>query len=130
VLAITAGGMRVLLAGDIEANAERDLLASAREALRADVLLVPHHGSRTSSTTEWVAAVAPRYAIVAAGYRNRFGHPKEDVLDRYLARGAMVLRTDHDGALVLRFAEGREISVSRTREVRRRWWTNRPGDVP
>jgi competence protein ComEC len=128
VVAITAGGMRVLLTGDIEADAEGDLLASARDALPADVLLVPHHGSRTSSTQEWIAAVAPQYAVVAAGYRNRFGHPKEDVLARYLARGTTVLRTDHDGALVFRLEDGR-IRVSRTREARRRWWTNQPGEV-
>jgi competence protein ComEC len=128
VLAITAGGLRVLLTGDIEADAERELLASAREALPADAMLVPHHGSRTSSTQDWIAAVAPKYAVVAAGYRNRFGHPKEDVLERYLARGTTVLRTDHDGAIVFRL-EAAQIRVSRTRDARRRWWTDQPGEA-
>lgn len=127
VLAVSAGGMRVLLAGDIEAGAERELLAARGKDLHADVLLVPHHGSRTSSTEAWVAAVAPRYAVVAAGYRNRFGHPKEEVLERYSAHNTRVLRTDYDGALVFRIEEGR-ISVLRMREARRRWWTNRPAE--
>jgi competence protein ComEC len=128
VLAVTAGSTRVLVAGDIEADAERALLAQGTDALAADVLLVPHHGSRTSSTDAWVAAVAPRYAVVAAGYRNRFGHPKEEVLERYLARGTTVLRTDHDGAVVFRLEDGR-ITVSRMREAGRRWWMNQPGDA-
>lgn len=128
VLAVSAGGVRVLLAGDIEADAERELLAVAPAALKADVLLVPHHGSRTSSTVDWIAAVAPAYALVAAGYRNRFGHPKDDVLARYLAAGSTVLRTDHDGALVLRIEAG-QVNVERARDVRRRWWTHQPGEV-
>jgi competence protein ComEC len=128
VLAVTAAGTRVLITGDIEADAERELLSRSADALAAEVLLVPHHGSRTSSTDAWVAAVAPQYAVVAAGYRNRFGHPKEDVLERYLARGSTVLRTDHDGALVFRLEDGR-LTVSRTRESRRRWWMNQPGDT-
>jgi competence protein ComEC len=63
------------------------------------VLLVPHHGSRTSSSAEFIAAVAPRWSVVPAGYRNRFGHPARDVLERYAAAGVRVLRTDRDGAV-------------------------------
>ena len=60
-------------------------------ALRADVLVVPHHGSRTSSTPAFIAAVAPRIAIIAAGYRNRFGHPRAEIVARYVhARRAAV----------------------------------------
>ena len=67
--------------------------------MKADVLLVPHHGSRTSSSEAFIAAVAPRWAIVPAGYRNRFGHPAREVLARYEGAGVRVLRTDLDGAV-------------------------------
>ena len=84
----------MLLTGDIERAAELFLLES--KISRSDVLLVPHHGSRTSSSEEFIAAVAPRWAIVPAGYRNRFGHPRPDVVARY---GAIpVWRTDQHGA--------------------------------
>jgi len=86
----------MLLTGDVERAAEAVL---ARNGARADVLLVPHHGSRTSSSAEFIAAVAPRWSVVPAGYRNRFGHPARDVLERYAAAGVRVLRTDRDGAV-------------------------------
>ena len=96
VLRVAAGGASMLLTGDIERAAEAAL---ARNGAQADVLLVPHHGSRTSSSTEFIAAVAPRWAVVPAGYRNRFGHPARDVLERYAAAGVRLLRTDRDGAV-------------------------------
>ena len=70
----------VLLSGDIEARSEQEQLQRAPQGLRADVLVVPHHSSRTSSTEEFVAAVAPRWAVFPTGYRNRFGHPNEAVV--------------------------------------------------
>jgi competence protein ComEC len=96
VLRVAAGGAAMLLTGDIERAAEAVLV---RENLKADVLLVPHHGSRTSSSDGFIAAVAPRWAVVPAGYRNRFGHPARDVLERYAAAGVHVLQTDRDGAV-------------------------------
>jgi competence protein ComEC len=104
------------------------LLARAPAALRADIVLVPHHGSRTSSTPAFVSAMAPRFAVVPAGYRNRFGHPKLDVLDRYVAAGATILRTDRDGAVSFRLGpEG--VAVARHRDAARRYWSDWvPGD--
>lgn len=104
VLRVSAGGRTALLTGDIEAAQERALLSRAAP-LRAQVLLAPHHGSTTSSTEAFVRAVAPREVLVAAGYRNRFGHPRAPVLDRYAAVGATVWRTDRDGALRVRLGE-------------------------
>ena len=92
-----ASGVAALLTGDIEASQELTLVASA-SPLRADWLLVPHHGSRTSSTAPFIAAVAPRIAVVQAGYRNRFGHPVGDVTDRYTAAGARLVENIHCGA--------------------------------
>ncbi|MGE5087916.1 MAG: DNA internalization-related competence protein ComEC/Rec2, partial [Candidatus Levyibacteriota bacterium] len=88
VLRVISGAGSVLLTGDIEAVSESELLARDAAALRAEVLVIPHHGSRTSSTSAFVAAVSPRVAIVAAGYRNRFAHPRRDILARYAAAGA------------------------------------------
>ncbi|HEY6132586.1 MAG TPA: DNA internalization-related competence protein ComEC/Rec2, partial [Rubrivivax sp.] len=102
LLVSAANGQRALLAGDIEADQETALVARAGGALRADMLLVPHHGSRTSSTAAFIDAVAPRWAVVQAGYRSRFGHPAPDVVARYTARGAEVLRSDRCGAWVWR----------------------------
>ena len=84
VLRVEAGGASMLLTGDIERAAEFALLEGNP---KSDVLLVPHHGSRTSSSDEFIAAVAPRWAVVPAGYRNRFGHPAREVLARYAKAG-------------------------------------------
>lgn len=88
----------VLLTGDIEAAQEAALVARSAAALKSDVLLVPHHGSRTSSTAAFLDAVAPQVAVVQAGYRSRYGHPAPDVLARYAARGIRVERSDRCGA--------------------------------
>ena len=93
-----ADGRRLLLTGDIEAAQEEELLARAGARLRSEVLVVPHHGSRTSSTPAFVEAVAPRVAVVQAGYRNRFGHPVPEVVGRYEARGVTLVRSDRCGA--------------------------------
>jgi competence protein ComEC len=118
VLRIDTGGGSMLLTGDIERAAEASLAVSVE---RTDVLLVPHHGSRTSSSDEFIAAVAPRWAVVPAGYRNRFGHPAREVLERYAKAGALVLRTDRDGAVSIRL--GRDtVEVTGERALRPRYW--------
>jgi competence protein ComEC len=90
-----------LLTGDIEFAQEMALLQRAGAALRSDVLQVPHHGSRTSSGTAFIGAVAPGVALVQAGYRSRFGHPAPEVVLRYEAQGAVVVRSDRCGAWTL-----------------------------
>lgn len=125
VLKVTARGGAMLLTGDIEREAEEALLARDAAALRADVLLAPHHGSRTSSSAGFIAAVAPRVAVVPAGYRNRFGHPAADVLARYADAGVALRRTDLEGAVTARFLEkGPEIESERRR--RARYWHDAP----
>ena len=128
VLRIEAGDRRLLLTSDIEARDEAALLQRAPGKLAADVLLVPHHGSRTSSTPEFIAAVGARHALIPVGYRNRFGHPKADVVERHEASGAQLWRTDRDGALRVLMAGG-ELTVSAWRDERRRYWqVSRPVD--
>lgn len=98
VLRIEGGGGSVLLTGDIEAAAERRLLAADR-ALASDVMLVPHHGSATSSTPALLEAIAPDYALVSAGHANRWGFPKPEVRARYAAAGIRLLDTAASGAI-------------------------------
>jgi len=126
VLRIEAGGRVALLTGDIEARSEAVLLRTAGDRLRADVLVVPHHGSRTSSTPAFIAAVDPRIAVVTAGYRNRFNHPRPDIVERYVRRGTDVPRTDRDGAISLVLGAGAPPRAQGERDVRRRYWLDAP----
>lgn len=95
---------------------------SYRDALRAQVLIAPHHGSKTSSIPEFVSAVDPRIVIYPVGYRNRFGHLHVDVEERYLRQGSNVYRTDRDGALTLHFGASDAIKVTPHRATYRRYW--------
>jgi competence protein ComEC len=130
VLRIGNGQQSALLAGDIEAAQEAQLLA--RQAgtpggLRADVLLVPHHGSKTSSTAAFLDAVQPQWALVQAGYRNRFGHPALPVIGRYRERGIAVMDSARCGAARWSSAEPGQMRCER--EVARRYW-HHPGPGP
>ena len=116
-------GRAVLLAGDIEAAQEAALVRRVGERLRSDGLLVPHHGSRTSSSALFLDAVAPRVAWVQAGYRNRFGHPADEVLQRYAERGVEVVRSDRCGAWHERAVEDATPTCERDRA--RRYWHRR-----
>lgn len=98
VLRIDNGRQAALLTGDIEQAQEASLIARAAP-LRATVLLVPHHGSKTSSSEAFLDAVQPRFALVQSGYRNRFGHPAAPVVQRYVQRGIVVLDSPHCGAM-------------------------------
>jgi competence protein ComEC len=121
VLKITTPHGSVLLPADIERKTEYELLKHHSAALGSTVLLAPHHGSGTSSTEEFVRQVDPRLVIFSVGYRNRFGHPEAEVVERYRTQGSMLLRSDTDGAVLLRFA-GSGITVETSRVLRRRYW--------
>ena len=90
------------------------------------MLLVPHHGSRTSSTPAFIAAVAPAIAVYTPGYRNRFGHPRPDIVARYDRAGIRSYRTDLDGALTFTFAPGFSLAPRAEREHDRRYWYDTP----
>lgn len=102
VLRVQYGARSVLLTGDAEGGLEEWLLSSARAALDVDVLKVAHHGSNTSTGTDFLEAVSPRVALVSVGRDNSYGHPDPDVMRRLLDAGATVLRTDQLGSVVLR----------------------------
>jgi competence protein ComEC len=110
VLRITYGARALLLVGDTEHEEEAGLLAAQGDRLRADVLKVGHHGSRTSSTPAFLRAVQPAEAVISAGCRNRFGHPHPLTLASLAAQGVRVWRTDHDGAVTVT-TDGRALEV-------------------
>lgn len=129
VLRIQAGAHAALLAGDIEARQERLLLARSPEKLRADVLLAPHHGSGTSSTPAFLDAVRPSLALFQLGYRNRYRHPKTEVVARYQARGVHVLRSDQAGAVRVSL-DGSGVTAVRQCEKPRYWSSRRCAAAP
>lgn len=92
---------RVLLTGDIDTTVEHDLVGRFGEQLRADILKVPHHGSKYSSSAEFIAVVQPRAATISLSARNTYGHPSPEALERYAAAGAHVFRTDKEGSVRL-----------------------------
>lgn len=121
VLRISIGSQHVLLVGDIEKNTEARLLNQHRRELPANLLVVPHHGSKSSSSDEFVAAVLPEYAVFTVGYRNKFGHPKAEIVERYRDSGAELFRSDEDGAILVNMnAQG--LSLERYRQAHRRYW--------
>ena len=122
VLLIEIGNQRVLLTGDIEKAAESDLIRGS-SLPTVDVVVVPHHGSRTSSSAAFVAALKPAIAIVSAGFGNRWGFPKEDVVSRWRAAGAEVLATAESGAISMRLCgHSGLVTLTRQRDSQRRIW--------
>ena len=132
VLRVTSRFGKLLLPGDIERAAEDGLLEAMTEQLSADVLLVPHHGSKTSSSKAFVAAVNPHVAIFTVGYRNRFGHPKQEILQRYEEAGSRIYRSDRDGAILLDFSQNSTagIAVTNWRLQAQRYWHDRGNPLP
>ncbi len=126
VLRISNDRGTILLTGDVELAAERYLLASAKQKLRADLLVVPHHGSKTSSSKEFIAAVAPRLALFPVGYRNRFGLPRQEIVDRYTETGAVLMFSGYDGAIELVLGEDGLSDPRRFRIENRYYWNHIP----
>ena len=122
VLRISNGERSALLVGDIEQPQEARLVA-AKAPLKADVLLVPHHGSKTSSSAAFLEAVRPSFALVQAGYRNRFGHPAAPVLERYRQRHITVIDSPHCGAMQWTSADPAHATCHRANAMR--YWHHR-----
>ena len=123
VLRISSPYGSVLLPGDIEKYSESRLLQSA-ESLRSDVVIAPHHGSRTSSTPGFVRAVAPELTVFSVGYLNRFGHPHPVVNARYRQAGSRTIRTDFSGAVLIS-VNATGITAENWRDTHRRYWSGR-----
>lgn len=127
VLRISTGLHSVLLAADIGQETEQLLLNAHADKLPATLLVVPHHGSKTSSTPAFVRAVHPRYAVFTVGYRNRFHHPHPDIYARYRDAGSELLRSDENGAIMAE-ANGTTFTVTRYRQSHARYWQRRSDD--
>jgi len=126
VVRISTAAHSMLLAADVEARSEAEMLAGDRGALASDVLLVPHHGSKTSSTEPFIDAVAPRSALFSVGYRNRFRHPSPMVVARYVARAVELHRTDDEGALRVVLPAGKDAAPAiHGQEETCRYWSVR-----
>ena len=121
VVRISARDLTLLLPGDIEKRAERSLVQRHGAGLQSDVIVAPHHGSKTSSTREFIRAVSPDIAIIPAGYRNRFNLPNQDIISRYRKHGARLLNTAESGAIRVSATEA-GIQVMTHREKQRRFW--------
>ncbi|MEQ1515584.1 MAG: DNA internalization-related competence protein ComEC/Rec2 [Usitatibacteraceae bacterium] len=134
-LKITAPGGTILMTADIEKLSEAQLLERFKDepaVLKSDVLVVPHHGSRTSSTDAFIDAVAPSIALVPVGYKSRFRHPNGAVMARYSARRIPAYRTDLLGAITLKFTpetKGKP-AVSTFRQEMQRYWIDQPDNAP
>jgi competence protein ComEC len=124
VLKITAHGRSMLLPADTERDVEARQVRTQAAALRSEVLVAPHHGSQTSSTAPWIAAVGASTVIFPVGYRNRFRHPAQEVVERYRQSGAQLLRTDQAGAVTVRI-DAAGVRTESYRAARPRYWYGR-----
>ena len=109
VMRVTFGQRSFFLSGDVERGIEQEMLYT-NELHSTDVLKVAHHGSRTSSTEEFLSAVQPAFALISAGFENSYGHPHPTVVERLREHHAAILRTDQDGLITIR-TDGRKINV-------------------
>ena len=121
VLMVTVGQKKLLLTGDIEIEAESELLEVYNNQLDAGVMTAPHHGSKTSSSSEFIQAVNPELVLFSVGYRNRFNFPNEDIIRRYNNLGSKILNTARNGAILLELRQNK-ITVTEYRQQSRRFW--------
>ncbi len=125
VLRISIGNRHILLTADIEKESEQQLLDEHADKLPAELLIVPHHGSKTSSTDEFITAVHPEYAVFTVGYLNRFGHPKQEVVQRYALSGVELMRSDEDGAILVEM-DAQGLQIEHYRKTHNHYWTHFP----
>lgn len=125
VLQVTSRYGSILLPADIERQAEEQLVDRYGDALQSDVLVAPHHGSRTSSSSDFLSAVSPSLVLVPAGWHNRYHHPAADVVQRIHASGARVLNTADCGSIMVGLGRSGIESVA-WRDIQRRLWQRRP----
>lgn len=118
VLLVDNGSHRLLIPADLGGREEAQLVANGLP--QTDIIAAGHHGGKGSSSAALIAAIQPKYAVFSAGYRNQFGHPRADTLERYATAGTTNLRTDQSGALV--FDVDEKIKLMKWREAKRRYW--------
>ena len=126
VILARIGATRVLLTGDVPVREEAAMVAAFGSELRAQLMVAPHHGSKTSSSEALLDAVAPGWVSVQAGYRSRFGHPHPEVVARYARHGARIIRSDWSGAARWRFGADGSVALEQWRLDHGRYWLNQP----
>lgn len=124
VLRVSSAAGSILIPGDIGAKVETQLLYTALDKLRADVLIAPHHGSRFSSSQRFANVVAPAWVVFSAGRGNLYGHPHPSVVSRYQGLGARTLETARTGAITFDFLPGQAIAPQAWRRQIRRYWSS------
>jgi competence protein ComEC len=125
VLRVSNMAGAALLTGDIEHSVERELIAEERQKLAAAVLVVAHHGSKTSSTAAFITAVGPQFALISAGYRNRFRLPAAKIVERYRHAGVEPLISGREGTLGLLFSEQHGVKLTRRyRRDQHHYWNH------
>lgn len=110
VMRLVYGDVSFLFTGDMEQEGEGRVLQSSVTGLRSTVLKVGHHGSRTATSDEFLKAVSPRFAVISCGAHNRYHHPHQITLDKLLAAGVKIYRTDLNGAIEMR-TDGKELAI-------------------
>lgn len=128
VLLIEFNGQKILLTGDIEKEVEK-ILSERIELTNVDILLAPHHGSKTSSTAEFLARVHPQHVIYSAGFLNQHGHPHKDVQARYSELGVLAHNTANAGALEFSWYEQQPYEFTKYRQAQMRYWYDRYRDT-
>jgi competence protein ComEC len=126
VLRIQAPGGSVLLTGDIHRKSEKYLLKHHKSMLNADILVAPHHGSKTSSGWEFVSEVNPKIVLFPVGYRNRFGHPRQEVVGRYEKTGSKIYDSATHGAISIKISPNSGISMPKAYRIAEKRYWNRP----
>ena len=117
----------LLLSGDIERKAEKKLIKKYNEMLDTDVLIAPHHGSKSSSTQAFIQATSPDYVVFTTGYRNPYNFPDENVVSRYKEFGSNIVNTATQGMISFKFSEKNGLQLLPTyRVLRQRFWHSRP----
>lgn len=126
LLKVSGPGGRLLLAGDMEKKVEIRLVSRQKQALKADVLVVPHHGSKTSSSKHFIEAVNPQIALFPVGYRNRYRLPNKDIVARYRASGADLYSSGYSGAIRILFDPGTGVSIDdEYRKNHHKYWNHK-----
>ena len=121
VLKVSSSYGSILITGDIERSTEKYLLQNNREKLRSQLMLIPHQGSRTSSSVSFIDAVKPQIAIVSAGYLNQYGHPDKTVIDRYQERKIQVFNNIESGSIRVEFSK-QGMLIEEYRKLNRHFW--------
>ncbi|MFV1922442.1 MAG: DNA internalization-related competence protein ComEC/Rec2 [Methylotenera sp.] len=125
VIKVTSRNGTILLTGDIEEEAETLLLQTQRYKIKSDVMIAPHHGSKTSSTELFIQSVGAKHIIFTVGYLNRFRHPRPSVMGRYLQNGAQLYRSDYHGAVLIDFIKNQPIQPRSWRLDQAKYWHNK-----